>query len=324
MVNGISSTKYSRRNFLRHAVALAGGGLLSSRLPAQEPLSFNFIERNCRLRLPNGRRLAFLELGDADASWIIFHHHGNPSSRAEGERFRPALQCTPGVRVITPERPGFGDSDPDPDADYLSWPADLAFLADTLCIRSFATSGYSNGTAYALAVARAMPERVHVVVGVSSIAPFDSMDGKKNLTTHEAAMAEHHPGLASFLIKRSAAPALRHPDRLPFYYAFMREEKKEIKRDSIPRIQGAFQQGPREVVRSAALMREPWAWWLGEVPTKVKLLHGCKDKNAPPRMATFLANALPNAELRWYPDEDHLSLFRNHAADVLAAAMPPV
>lgn len=324
-MNGIASTKYSRRGFLKQALALAGtGGLFLSRLLAQDAPSFNFIERNDCIRLPDGRRLAYLEIGDANASWTIFHHHGNPSSRPEGARFRSALQCTPGVRIITPDRPGIGDSDPDPNANHLSWPADLAALADALCIGCFAASGYSDGVAYALAVARAMPQRVGVVAGMSTVAPFESMDGKKNLTTHEAALAENHPAMARFLINRSAAPTLRHPDRLPFYALFMSEEKKEIKRDSVPRVLGAFKQGAGEVVRSAALMGEPWGWWLEEVPTKVKLLHGRKDKNAPPKMAEYMVNALPNAEVHWYPDEDHLSIFRNRAADFLAAAMPPV
>jgi hypothetical protein len=120
------------------------------------------------------------------------------------------------------------------------------------------------------------------------------------------------------------APILRHPDRLPFIYLFLNENAREIKRESVPRAQGAFQQGAKEVVRSAALMRSSWGRWLPDVCTKVKLLHGCKDKNAPPQMAEYLVNVLPNAEVHWYPDEDHLNLFRRHEADVLAAALPPV
>jgi hypothetical protein len=41
-------------------------------------------------------------------------------------------------------------------------------------------------------------------------------------------------------------------------------------------------------------------------------------------MARYLVNVLPNAEVYWYPDDDHLTLFRNHPGDLLAAALPPV
>jgi len=331
IVNGIVresrlfGPKCSRRRFLQGIFGLvATGGLLLSRASALEPAPFNYVDRRCFVRLPDGRRLAYLDIGDANATWVIFHQHGNPSAKAEGERFRPFLQSRPGVRMITPDRPGIGDSDPEPNADYLSWPADLAALADALCIRCFALTGYSNGGTYALAAARAMPERVHVVAIMSALAPFESMEGKKNLTTREADLAENHPIFSRFLITRTAAWALRHPDRLPVSALFKSEEKKQMMRDSVPKKQGTFQQGGYEVVREAAQMGESWGWWLPEVPTKVKLLHGCKDKNAPPRMAQYLLNALPNAEIYWYPDDDHLTLIHRHPADLLAAALPPV
>jgi hypothetical protein len=53
-------------------------------------------------------------------------------------------------------------------------------------------------------------------------------------------------------------------------------------------------------------------------------LHGENDKTVPPSVARYLANSLPNAELRFLPGEDHLSLLRNHLPEILEQALPTV
>src|SRR5262245_13679939 len=102
IVNGISgesrfaSRKYSRRSFLQRMLTFAAiCRFLPRRVSGQEPPPFDYVDRRCFVRLPDGRRLAYLDIGDANASWVIFHHHGNPSAKAEGERFRPFLQYMP-------------------------------------------------------------------------------------------------------------------------------------------------------------------------------------------------------------------------------------
>ena len=87
------------------------------------------------------------------------------------------LQCAPGrprvvrpavpdpdaasdehVRLIAPDRPGMGRSDPQPGHVVADWPADVAALADTLGLETFGVVGWSAGTPYAFACA-AFPSR---------------------------------------------------------------------------------------------------------------------------------------------------------------------
>src|SRR5512141_2763064 len=60
-------------------------------------------------RLSGGRLLGYAEYGDP-AGAPVFYFHGWPSSRLEGRAAHaPALNL--GLRLVAPERPGYGLSD---------------------------------------------------------------------------------------------------------------------------------------------------------------------------------------------------------------------
>jgi pimeloyl-ACP methyl ester carboxylesterase len=117
---------------------------------------------DCFMKLRDGRRLAYSELGDPDGI-PIFHQHGMPGSRVEHVA-EPELYRSLGVRVITPDRPGYGLSDPDPQSPLLDWPSDIEELADHLGLSRFGIIGLSGGGIYALACAAAIPHRLTNVV----------------------------------------------------------------------------------------------------------------------------------------------------------------
>jgi pimeloyl-ACP methyl ester carboxylesterase len=62
-----------------------------------------------RLRLPDGRILAFAEYGSR-AGVPIIRCHGAPSCRLEGAPLAEAATGL-GVRLVVPDRPGMGQSD---------------------------------------------------------------------------------------------------------------------------------------------------------------------------------------------------------------------
>jgi pimeloyl-ACP methyl ester carboxylesterase len=320
----------SRRGFLKCTMGIVAGAVVSMRgsSTAQEcsnACNFNFIQRDLGfVRLPCGRRLAYSEVGDADASWVIINHHGLFSGRIDSQNLVAPLRCTPGVRVITPERPGIGMSDPDPAAGFLTWPSDVSYLADALGIQRFAILAVSDGTPFALAVARAMPDRAMVVALQSPIAPLEFLDTRHNFAAFGARNADRHYEFTRFCISRYADPFLRHPDGVPLRYALSGPAKHEQMAGSSPHINNSFAQGPDAVTHYIAEMGRPWAWWLKDIPTKVRIQHGCEDRFAPPATIEKLTKALPNAELRFYPGQGHASLLVKFVADRLAAAMPPV
>ena len=95
------------------------------------------------VRLHNGRALAYLDVGPRDAPPVM-HFHGIPCSRLEA--LWEADSCRElGVRVICPDRPGYGLSDHLPDRSLLDWPADVTALADALGLGRFGVLGVLGG-----------------------------------------------------------------------------------------------------------------------------------------------------------------------------------
>src|SRR5262245_31323895 len=124
--------------------------------------------------LRDGRRLAYLEIGDARGRPLL-HCHGAPSSRIEAElMFDRALVDELGVRVIVPDRPGMGWSDFQPRRRILDWPRDVSELASALGLGDFAVLGSSGGSPYALACGVLLRDRVRGVGVLGGIAPLDA------------------------------------------------------------------------------------------------------------------------------------------------------
>ena len=98
---------------------------------------------NQTIRLLDGRTLGYAEYGPTDGEPIFYFTGGN-SSRFEGEWFENAA-TDKDVRLIVPDRPGFGLSTFQPDRQLLDWPKDVIELADALSIDTFSIFGLSGG-----------------------------------------------------------------------------------------------------------------------------------------------------------------------------------
>jgi len=328
---------FSRRQFLKGTLAAAAvSALPKSTVLSEErygPCAFNFVYHDlCYLRLPCERRLAYSEVGDANATWFVINHHGLMSGRIDSRNFIAPLRCLPGVRLITPDRPGIGESDPDPNCTFLTWPNYIAALTGALGIETFSLSGISDGAPFALAVARAMPERVAVVSLTAPVCPLELFDSKHSIPQLGAHLAEHDPLVARLLIRKYADGYLHHPERgalnhalkHPIHYLFPSPQERALTRDNMEHTRNAVQQGTGPVVHYIVELGGPWSRWLPDVRTKVKIMHGTTDTFMPPSTVEKLAALLPNAELRFYPGENHGSMAVKYSADRLYAAIPPI
>jgi pimeloyl-ACP methyl ester carboxylesterase len=72
-----------------------------------------------RLRLADGRTLACLELGDPSGAPVLYFH-GFPGSRLEA-RVAATAAAGLGVRLLSVDRPGFGQSTFHPRRRIGSW-----------------------------------------------------------------------------------------------------------------------------------------------------------------------------------------------------------
>ena len=113
-----------------------------------------------QVKLHDGRTLGYAEYGDPGGV-PVFYFHGFPGSRLDYLIFDDgnAARKT-GARIIAPDRPGTGLSDPKRGRRMLDWPDDVGALADALDIKRFAVLGVSGGGPFAAACAYGIPERL--------------------------------------------------------------------------------------------------------------------------------------------------------------------
>jgi pimeloyl-ACP methyl ester carboxylesterase len=279
------------------------------------------------VRLSTGRRLAYSESGDPQGKPVLYSH-GHPGSRLDAHMFDQTLLHASGIRLISPDRPGIGQSDPLPVRRITDWPADVNELADSLGIGQFAVLGVSAGGPFAAAVAHALPERVSRLVLVSSLGRFDIPGASSGMGPGLLyfRMGRYLPWLLKLQLRLMAAGLKSNPAQV------VRQMKKSLppadrKAMEQPGMEEVFLSTLREFLRpgpagpawEAGLFMRPWGFDPGEIQAECFLWHGEEDCNAPVAMGRDLARRLPRSQACIVPSEGHFSLPVNHAREILAA-----
>ncbi|KAJ4307649.1 hypothetical protein N0V94_009661, partial [Neodidymelliopsis sp. IMI 364377] len=122
-----------------------------------------------KIRHPQtGRIISFSEVGDPNG-YAIFVCVGMGLTRFV-MAFYDQLAATLKLRLITPERPGIGGSQVDPNGTPLTWPDDVLVICQALRITKFSLLAHSAGAIYALATSLRMPQ--HIRGRVHLLAPW--------------------------------------------------------------------------------------------------------------------------------------------------------
>jgi len=136
----------------------------------------SLLSQSCTLA--DGRILSYAEFGDPTGYPLMFFH-GFPSSRLEAWFLDPIVQRK-GIRLIVPDRPGFGRSTFQSNRQFGHYPSDIQALADHLELDKFAILGGSGGGPYALACAKDIPGRLSAVGLFASAGPW-GIEGNRGM-----------------------------------------------------------------------------------------------------------------------------------------------
>ena len=258
-----------------------------------------------------GREIAYTDIGDPDGTPVLFFH-GAPMSRwnlvDQDERFAEA-----GLRVVSPDRPGYGGSAPAPGRVLTDWAADTEALADTLGFDRFLVVAHSSGGPYGVVVAAALPDRVMGTVLVAGVTDFAWPRAWDGFVEHEAALmrlpdekAALEQGVRAFgpdgSRMREADDGARfpEPDRELFanqYVPWLASASKE-----------AFRQGVGGYTQDAWVQGRPWDFDLGGVAAPVLAVHGADDTVVPLAHSRHTTELVPGAELRVLPGHGHVTV----------------
>jgi pimeloyl-ACP methyl ester carboxylesterase len=269
------------------------------------------------IKLADGRALGYAEFGDPSGIPVLFFH-GFPASRLEGIALDAPAQ-TVGVRLIAPDRPGFGLSDPKRGRSFSGWPDDVVQLAVHLGIYDFAVLGTSGGSPYVVACADRISERLTAAGIVSGISPLHNQAVRLSMNADQRRMfvsVARFPWLARRMFAQSMQEVQADFPSLLIRIAAERPdadksvlERPDIKDMLRTNLTEAFRQGVAGAAQELALYRGSWRLPLKKVAYPIQIWQGRKDVITPPSMAEELASLLPHTLTRWYPDEGHSLLF---------------
>jgi pimeloyl-ACP methyl ester carboxylesterase len=278
------------------------------------------------LTLRDGRQLAYTEWGSPDGAPIVFQH-GMPGSRFLRAAAHELYQSVE-VRVITPDRPGYGLSDAKPHYGLVDWPSDVVELADYLQIDRFGVVSLSGGGLYALACAALTPDRLLSVVTTDCPAPLDrpgALTGMHFFNRAVLRIEETMPWLleggaslvggllethtAWFLDKeiRGGPPVDQQVQWTPWVRQSLMEAIHESARNP---------QGYDDDLR---ILTRPWGFGLERIRIPVHVWHGDLDSVIPLHHARYLASVIPAATLTICPGEAHMLLW-NHVPEIVTIA----
>ncbi|KAF5012996.1 hypothetical protein FDECE_943 [Fusarium decemcellulare] len=306
-------------------------------------------------RLPSTNRLiSWAEFGSPNGRPVVFLH-GTPSSRLECAEFHQELH-EHNIRLIAPDRPGFGRSEFLPDRTIGGYANEIQALAKHLSLSEYMVMGGSGGGPYALACARHIkPEDGLRAVSVfAGMAPYDC--GLKDVNWNSSLnfyLVRWMPSLLRYLLRFSLpVPKGNLTGPLEEWTpdpSMQAESEKKLKRytdtlkgrdKEVMTKPGVLEYMAATVVESdiqgfdgymqeAKLFAQPWDFQLEDVTyasegkRPLVLWYGTDDVNATIHMGRYIASKVVGSELKEIEGETHFTLgvkFVEYIVEFLAIA----
>lgn len=277
------------------------------------------------LVFPGGRVVGFREYGDRDGLPVICFH-GTPGSRFMFQ-LADEFSRSAGLRLIAPERPGYGMSTLLKHRALADTALDMDALADALGLARFAVAGVSGGGPFAVACAALLRERVLAMALVSPVGPMAGPECPSSIGTgHYLAfrvlpdlpllyrglfsvgrLAFHYaPGLIyGFILSRSA------PSDWPIL------SRGEVRRNLIRGIREGVRPGVSGALEEMRIFARPWNIPFQAIRCRSVLWQGTADRNVSARAAFHLGTLIPRCDIRRLEGAGHYWILQNYE-EVLA------
>jgi pimeloyl-ACP methyl ester carboxylesterase len=275
------------------------------------------------IKTPDGRTLAVEDAGDRDGLPVMVHV-GTPNSRHLYGR-TVADATARGLRLISYDRPGYGESTPQPGRTTADCADDARAICQALGIGRLAMWGLSGGGPHVLACAALLPDLVVAAASLASLAPYDaegldwlagfSQDAVNEVrlmfTDKPASRAMFEKDRDEMLAASPAELAQGMKAHAPDAdLAFLTDEAVCMQQGYASGIEGCWDDCWAQVT--------PWGFDLAQISVPVLLLHGGRDKAVPFSHGQWLAANIPGVEAWLLDDEGHGTMRENRIGDVHA------
>lgn len=232
---------------------------------------------------------------------------GTPGTRWERPDVISAFDRA-GLRVVVPDRPGYGGSTRQPGRSVADVATDVQLVAGAQGWQRFAVTGFSGGAPHALACAALLPGRVTGCAAVASPAPPDApdVDFFRRRTPGQAedfrlallgeqALRPHLEDQARLAVARAEAGGPMLPPG--------REPGKPAGADPgrLKRIRAMYLGGQDGWVDDDIALAHPWGFEMSSITAPVSLWYGSHDTRVPRAHTDWLLAHIPTAQGYEYP-----------------------
>ncbi|MGZ6587783.1 MAG: alpha/beta fold hydrolase [Solirubrobacteraceae bacterium] len=251
--------------------------------------------------LADGRMLGYGLYGASDGPLVVVLD--GPGSRGLARAMAsPATQL--GIKLLAPDRPGFGCSTPARAGSIAAVSSDLLALVDHLGFTRFGLVAQSGGTPYALAVAAAAGDRVTGLAFVGGLAPLDEPRALQDVARPMRIafmLARRAPWVMRLFLNGAARQTAKDPEAVARKYAAtLPPDDRCVLAD--PTLWAIHATSSAEITsRPAAFALEtrmlvrPWSVDYGRISAPAALWVGELDRTHPLSMSRRLATLLGGA-----------------------------
>jgi pimeloyl-ACP methyl ester carboxylesterase len=273
-----------------------------------------------------GRQVALEDAGPESGFPVIVHHGGTRHLFPGAVRDAQAS----GLRLISYDRPGQGNSTPQPGRVVADCAGDVGAILAHLGISRAAVWGSSAGGPYALATAALLPEAVASVCLFASLGPYgepglDFAEGMPDGFREQTRVYFDEPDQARAGFRAQSAefaPLASSPawwmDRWghragkdPAHSQEWADYLALVNRDGY----ADGDEGWWEDWNASFL---PWRFDLATIQAPVALWHGLQDTTPPPAHSRWLADHIPHATVHFPADQDHTNVEENNRRAAIA------
>ena len=265
--------------------------------------------KDARIRLRDGRELAYTDIGEP--GWpAVFFFHGAPMSRLHLAYLEEPLRVER-VRVVSPDRPSYGRSSPQPGRSMADWPPDVESLADTLELDRFMVAGHSSGGPYAVACAALLPGRISggiIFGGVTDMGWPGAWDGYIE-SERQLMRLPDEAATITWCERQYGTDGSGFLSASDFDFpevdnTLMADE--HVGAAIVVAVTEAFRQGVGGYAQDVAVQGRPWSFDPGRVIAPIDVVHGALDDAIPLAHSRHTAELIPGARLRLVPGHGHL------------------
>lgn len=279
--------------------------------------------------LKNGLTLGYAEHGDPQGV-PMFYFHGWPSARVQGALMHEVAKRH-GLRLISPDRPGIGLSDYQPNRRLSDWPELMEQLAAHVGAEKFHLMGWSGGGPYVFATVVAMPKRVLSSTIVCGAPPLTFLGYDHMFWVYRLMIRLRHvfPSVLGLLLRLGKIISGGPPDLPPLKWlmAMLGRADRRVLSDpatfSVVRhgIIEALRRGPRTVIADADIYLSEWGFEISAADSLIHLWHGKDDRNISWKYSEQISALLPQVTTHWLEDEGHYSLPITHSERIVKQAL---